>query len=38
MTDLLAGLGLAQVTVERAVEGPEQTAGGKYRTVGPRPE
>ncbi|GGG64216.1 hypothetical protein GCM10011374_29730 [Kocuria dechangensis] len=37
MTGLLTGLGLAHVTVERAAEGPEQTAGGKYRTVVPLP-
>ncbi|WP_197410636.1 hypothetical protein [Arthrobacter sp. EPSL27] len=32
---LLAGLGLAHVTVEAAAEPPEQTTGGKYRTVIP---
>ncbi|MGP4032182.1 phenylacetate--CoA ligase family protein [Pseudarthrobacter sp. 1C304] len=35
LTKLLAGLGLAHVTVEAAAEPPEQTTGGKYRTVIP---
>jgi hypothetical protein len=34
---LLGSLGLAHVSVERAAEGPEQTTGGKYRTVVPLP-
>jgi phenylacetate-coenzyme A ligase PaaK-like adenylate-forming protein len=35
ITGLLAGLGLAHVTVEQDPEPPQQTAGGKYRTVIP---
>jgi putative adenylate-forming enzyme len=35
LTNLLSGLGLAHVTVEAAAEPPEQTTGGKYRTVIP---
>ncbi|MFO0845320.1 MAG: hypothetical protein U0797_23540, partial [Gemmataceae bacterium] len=35
LSRLLAGHGLEQVTVERAEEPPEQSAGGKYRTVIP---
>jgi hypothetical protein len=34
---LLTGLGLAHVSVESAREPPEQTTGGKYRTVIPLP-
>jgi phenylacetate-coenzyme A ligase PaaK-like adenylate-forming protein len=34
---LLTGLGLAHVSVESAQEPPEQTTGGKYRTVIPLP-
>lgn len=34
---LLTGLGLDQVAVESAPEPPEQTTGGKYRTVIPLP-
>lgn len=35
LRDLLARHGLAHVTVERADEPPQQTTGGKYRTVIP---
>lgn len=35
ITHLLAGNGLDHVTVERAGEPPEQSAGGKYRTIIP---
>ena len=34
---VLTELGLAHVTVESAPEPPEQTTGGKYRTVIPLP-
>lgn len=34
---VLTGLGLAHITVESALEPPEQTTGGKYRTVIPLP-
>ena len=37
ITALLADLGLAHVTVESAPEPPEQTTGGKYRTLIPLP-
>lgn len=37
ITTLLADLGLAHVAVESAAEPPEQTTGGKYRTVIPLP-
>lgn len=37
ITDLLTGLGLAHVTIEQDPEPPQQTAGGKYRTVIPLP-
>jgi phenylacetate-CoA ligase len=35
ITRLLADHGLGQITVERAVESPEQSPGGKYRTIIP---
>ncbi|PSJ29147.1 CoF synthetase [Streptosporangium nondiastaticum] len=35
LTRLLAGSGLGHVTVQRAEEPPQQTPGGKYRTVIP---
>jgi hypothetical protein len=34
---LLGDLGLARVAVERAPEPPQQSTGGKYRTVIPLP-
>ena len=37
ITSLLSDLGLSHVTVEPAPEPPEQTTGGKYRTVIPLP-
>ncbi|WP_298591566.1 phenylacetate--CoA ligase family protein [uncultured Kocuria sp.] len=37
ITGLLADLGLAHVTVEMTTEAPQQSAGGKYRTVLPLP-
>ena len=37
ITAVLTGLGIAHVTVESAQEPPEQTIGGKYRTVIPLP-
>jgi phenylacetate-CoA ligase len=37
VTGLLGGLGLAHVVVERAQEAPQQSTGGKYRTVIPLP-
>lgn len=37
ITAVLADLGLEHVTVESAPEPPEQTTGGKYRTVIPLP-
>ena len=35
ITDLLTGLGLGHVAVEPSSETPQQTAGGKYRTIIP---
>ncbi|WP_229587149.1 hypothetical protein [Kocuria sp. CCUG 69068] len=37
VTDLLGDLGLGHVAVERAPEAPQQSTGGKYRTVVPLP-